>query len=59
MIYNDYGLINRDGSINLQYAFEWMETLKEKYDMREILQFITQMVCLRQLDIILLRRSIP
>ena len=38
MIYNDYGLINRDGSINLQYAFEWMETLKEKYDMREILQ---------------------
>ena len=38
MFYNDYGLINRDGSINLQYAFEWMESLKEKYDMREILQ---------------------
>ena len=38
MFYNDYGLINRDGSINLQYAFEWMESLKDKYDMREILQ---------------------
>ena len=38
MLFNDYGLINRDGSINLQYAFEWMESLKEKYDMREILQ---------------------
>ena len=31
MLFNDYGLINRDGSINLQYAFEWMESLKEKY----------------------------
>lgn len=38
MLYNDYGLINKDGSINLQYAFEWMETLKEKYDMRDILR---------------------
>ena len=38
MLYNDYGLIDKDGSINLQYAFEWMETLKEKYDMRDILR---------------------
>lgn len=38
MDYTDCGIINKDGSINLQYAFEWMCSLKEKYDMREFLQ---------------------
>ncbi|MBQ7759525.1 MAG: hypothetical protein IJ320_06670 [Phascolarctobacterium sp.] len=38
MIYTDSGLINKDGSINLQYAFEWMCVLKEEYDMREFLK---------------------
>lgn len=33
MIYSDTGIINKDGSINLQYAFEWMSSLKEEYDM--------------------------
>lgn len=37
MAYTDSGLINKDGSINLQYAFEWTCSLKEKYDMSEFL----------------------
>lgn len=38
MVYEDSGIINADGSINLQYAFEWMSSLKEKYDMSEFLK---------------------
>ncbi len=38
MTYTDSGLINKDGSINLQYAFDWTCSLKEEYDMREFLE---------------------
>lgn len=38
MTYMDSGLISKDGSINLQYAFEWMCSLKEERDMSEFLK---------------------
>lgn len=38
MIYTDSGIIGSDGRINLQYAYDWMSSLKEKYDMSEFLK---------------------